>query len=398
MVSRGDVVHYTAETLEGLLSVAGVTPPKPVNYDAKLATVTYLTQDRGVLLEATGLVAWPFGLGRGDPRPPVLALLHGTQGFTDGCSVDAQEGVGVLAAYFASLGYVLVAPDYLGLKARGPPTGFPHPYLVGQPTAISVLDMVRAVGGWDKAAYDNVEPLNTVVLVGGSQGGHAVLWVDRLAPYYAPEIRLVGGVATVPPADLLGQSVRALTQVVDATANVIAVLAASSAWYGLEDRRLEVLRPPYDTSVAEALAASCDPGDAFPSSAALADVFQPLLLDAAAAGALAAQQPWGCLFAENGLTTTSLARLGPGDASYGILFITGEADRLVNTPIERDAFQALCAAGMPLRYLECAGASHTRATSWALPEVLGFVEERVLGQVFSPSCQVTPPVRCQGTP
>lgn len=44
----------------------------------------------------------------------------------------------------ASSGYVVVAPNYISLRAFGDPTGFLHPYLVGQPTAIASLDAVRA--------------------------------------------------------------------------------------------------------------------------------------------------------------------------------------------------------------------------------------------------------------
>ena len=85
------------------------------------------------------------------------------------------------------------------------------------------------------AQYDNVQADNRVVFVGGSQGGHAALWVDLLAPYYAPELNLLGGVATVPPADLYGQSARALTSVVDATAGAGTDLAVPVAVPALQE-------------------------------------------------------------------------------------------------------------------------------------------------------------------
>jgi hypothetical protein len=53
---------------------------------------------------------------------------------------------------------------------------------------------------------------------------------------------------------------------------------------------------------------------------------------------------------------------------------------------------------VPLQYLECAGAGHTDATSWALPEILTFLQARLAGEAFAPSCQVTAPVTCEGTP
>ncbi|MBI5497241.1 MAG: hypothetical protein HY904_19665 [Deltaproteobacteria bacterium] len=397
VVARGEVVHHTADFLEGMILAAGVDPPRTPIYDAKVATVTYRTQDRGVLMDATGLLAWPYGLERGR-RPDILLLLHGTQGFTDGCSLDQNADTKALAGYFASLGYAVMAPDYLGLKANPPPTGFPHPYLVGQATAIASLDMVRVAAHMGGPEYDDVLPLPRVVLLGGSQGGHAGLWVDRLAPYYAPELELLGGAVTVPPADLVGEVERALREVVDATGNTMAVLGTASSWYGLQSRLGEVFRTPYDVDVPAALVASCDPGDAIPAGAGLTTVFQPLLLDAATAGTVAQVEPWGCLFRENGLTTTSVVRRNPAAASYGLLFIFGEADSLVHTPIERVAYTALCQAGVPAQYLECAGASHTRATLWALPEIADFLDARVAGQALVPACAVSAPVHCQGTP
>ena len=53
---------------------------------------------------------------------------------------------------------------------------------------------------------------------------------------------------------------------------------------------------------------------------------------------------------------------------------------------------------MPMRYLECAGASHTKATTWALPEILTFLGDRVAGKPFEKACSAGAPVTCAGTP
>ena len=398
ITARGDITHFTSDYLAGLAITAGMTLPQEPYYDAKAMTLTYKTQDRGVLVDASAMVAWPYGLPRDAPPAKVLLLLHGTQGFTDGCSLGHTEGAVLLVSYFASLGFVTVAPDYLGLKHSGT-TGFPHPYLVGQATAIASLDAIRAAAHMDPADRDGVLMAPEVVFMGGSQGGHAALWVDRLAPYYAPELELLGGVATVPPADLLGEGKRALTSVVDATANLMAVLATSSPWYGAGNRLGEVFKAPWDTNIPNALAASCDPGNDIPSAPMnLSDVFQPLLLDAAANDTLASLMPFGCQLAENGLTTTSIARINTDASSYGILYIVGESDNLVHTPIERVAYSSLCQAGTPLQFMECAGASHTRTTVWSLPEIVAFVQARAQRQPFTADCTVHPPARCMATP
>ncbi|MFZ9888447.1 MAG: lipase family protein [Myxococcota bacterium] len=396
VVDHTEVSSRTASLLEGLAETAGlVVPARPV-FDASSTMMRYQTQDRGVLVDATALVAWPTGLYDDERDVPFLLFLHGTQGFTDGCSVDATEGAPVLAQYFASLGFFVVAPDYLGLKAFGEPTGFLHPYLVGQATAIASLDAVRAAARLGEDVLGNLRPSPEVVYFGGSQGGHAALWVDRLQPYYARELRLLGGVATVPPADLLGEATRALREQVDATGNVVAMLGASAPWYSMELN--EALLSPWNEDVPLALAAGCDPGDAISGEVSLEDLFTENLLQAAAADALRDQDPFGCLFAENGLTTTSVPRSHDDDDAYGILFVLGELDSLVHTPLEEEAFVSLCEEGMPLRGLECAGAKHVPATVWSLPEIVDFLLARRAGESFTKDCTRPSPQRCVGTP
>jgi len=326
-------------------------------------------------------------------------VLHGTSGFTDGCGPSAETDTAALAAALASIGYIVVAPDYIGLKNDPPPTGFLHPYLVGQATAIASLDAARAVLRLPEEIREGgARPSARLAVVGGSQGGHAALWVDRLAPYYAREIEVVGIATTVPPADMLGEGTLALTTKRESTDNMVAFYGASAGWYGAEGKLAEVLLPPLDQEVPAALGAGCDPGDLLAGKDMLSAIFQPAVLDAAASGALGELAPWGCMAAENGLTTTSVSRIQKDAASYGILFVTGEADTLVDTPTERVAFEALCDAGMPMRYLECAGASHTKATTWALPEILTFLGDRVAGKPFEKACSTSAPVPCAGTP
>lgn len=385
---------YKAAVLGSLVEgLAGTAVPKPAR-DVAAYRIRYTTQDRGKLIEATAAVVMP-AEPTGGPLD-MVAVLHGTAGFTDGCGPSQDSEAVLLLAYVASLGYIAVGPDYLGLRGDDQKTGFPHPYLAGQPTAIASLDALRAAGRL--AETQQLCPSARAAIIGGSQGGHAALWVDRLAPYYAPEIDLRGITATVPPADLLGQAYRALQEPVSASANTAAMLAVTSAWYGHGDKLAQAFVPPRDTELPKALAESCDPEDAVSGLTQLEEVFQPALLDAAKNSTLAEQQPFGCIMAENGLTTTSVARINPASPSYGVLFVLGENDTLVHTPIERAAYETLCKQGLPLNFLECAGASHTRATTWALPEILTFTAARLAGESFTPSCAVTPPTTCAGTP
>jgi len=136
-----------------------------------------------------------------------------------------------------------------------------------------------------------------------------------------------------------------------------------------------------------------------PDVTSTSEIFQDTLIEAATEGHLTDLSPWGCIFAENGLTTTSVSRLTADTPSYGILFVLGEADTLVDPAIEQAAFDTLCSQGMPLQYLECTGANHTETTFWALPEILDFIEARVRGDAIDADelCTRTAAQRCSGT-
>ncbi|MBV1856999.1 MAG: hypothetical protein KUG77_01215, partial [Nannocystaceae bacterium] len=374
---------FTADFLNFASVAAGITLPRPAEFDVGIEQFIYTTQDRGQLLEATSLLAYPEGLDTKEPAPVIL-MLHGTVGFADLCSPSLVDEVRLLAAIFATYGYIVVAPDFLGLKGLGEPTGFKHPYLVGEATAIASLDALRALRKLPEDRRGGLCPATDFAYFGASQGGHAALWVDRLAPYYARELTALGGVAAVPPADVLGQMQRALQTEVSATGNTIAYFGSTADWYGHEAGLSDVFVSPLDVEVPAALEVSCDPEDelGLGSDAILADLFVQPLLDAANADTLVDYDWMGCIAQEATLADTSIPRIESALQSYGILNVFGEDDGLVNTPIERVAYEELCESGMPYDYLECAGAGHSEAVLWSLPEAVAFIEDRVNGVPF----------------
>jgi len=385
--------HFTATAAAVVLAIGAVKSSDLVDVD--IEQIAYRTQDRGNALEATTLVAYPSDLESRTNLDMVL-VLHGTAGFNDACAPSSGSDTRPLVAALASLGYVAVAPDYIGLRGLGDKTGFLHPYLVGEATAIASLDALRAAQRLLANKNGNACAKSRFATIGGSQGGHAALWVDRLAPYYAKELEHAGLVATVPPADMVGEGVRALRTKVPASGNMAAFYGAASDWYGVRAKLSEVFVPPLDVDIPKELGASCSPNL---RDAELASVFAKPLLDAAAGDTMPALSPWGCMLVENGLTTTSVPRIAPSSASYGILFVLGENDTLVDTATERVAFDKLCAQGMKMQYLECAGASHTQATTWALSEIIDFVRERFAGKAMDAAtvCKRSAASRCRGT-
>jgi acetyl esterase/lipase len=394
--STSELPRYTARTLQAIAESQGVLLPEPLTYDPSLVAITYTTQDRGALVEATALVAFPRNLPADAPPADVVLLPHGSSGYADGCGPTHDLGGQILAAVVASLGWVVVSPDYLGLRGDGTPSTFPHPYLVGQATAIASLDAARAVLRMDPAQRGHRCTSDRVLILGGSQGGHAALWAERLAPYYARELTIVGTVATVPPADALGEVTRALTMLVPASRSSSTFFGLASHWYGLGDRLNEIFVAPYDSEITAMLGMGCRPGGPV-DPAALDELFVAPLLDAASTDMLSDYSNFGCMVQENGIPSTSIPRIAPSDPSYATLVVLGTDDDLVTTPIERNAVEGLCAGGMPIEYLECEGAGHLETTLWSLPEIIDFARARFAGETPTDLCTIGAPVRCLGT-
>lgn len=391
--------RFSAAGLTSLAESQGIILPEMPRYEPALASITYVTQNRGTLVEATALVAWPRTLPVDAADPDLVLYLHGSSGYADGCGATRDIGSQILAAVLASLGWIVVAPDYFGLRGDGQPSGFAHPYLVGQAMAIASLDAARAAIGMDPGMRAGLCTSGRILVLGGSQGGHAALWVDRLAPYYARELDLAGTVATVPPANVLGQVQRSLTEVVPATRSSIVFFGLAPVWYGAGDRLSEIFVDPLDSTVTSQLMTGCEPGGPIRPNT-LEEIFVPAILDAARRGELGTYSDFGCMLRENGVTTTSIARIGPSDPSYAILFILAGADPLVDPTIERRSAEALCAAGAPIQFIECEGAQHLQGTAWSLPEIVEFGRARLAGQVppAGSLCNIGAAVRCRGTP
>jgi pimeloyl-ACP methyl ester carboxylesterase len=82
-------------------------------------------------------------------------------------------------------GFAVVATDYQGLGTAGG-----HPLLNNRVAAYGILDAVRAA----RAADPSIA--NRVVIVGQSQGGAGAFAAAAYAPSYAPDVHVLGTVAT----------------------------------------------------------------------------------------------------------------------------------------------------------------------------------------------------------
>ena len=399
--------HFTAMTLDVMMAAFGASEFfSPAPYGVRIHHLRYGTQDRGQPVEATGLVSVPWNDGGKRERFPVVLFLHGTTGFMGQCapSYDLDDGLIFPLLLLSSLGYIVVAPDYIGLDADADfaqPPPVKHTYLGLEQTAVGSLDMVRAARALLAAQPDlNADPKDDLVIWGGSQGGHAAFACDLVAPYYAPELKVRANVALVPPTDLLGIGAYALGSVNDATGAFAAALTGFHYWHqgsaGFDT--LLTTTDPWNlaATVPEAMYSGCAAEDQFDGLTEVSQVYQPTVIEKGLAGEWDALEPWGCYLRTNSITWTPITRL----RDTPTLFVVSQNDKLVYAQAERDDFPRLCAQGYRLQYLECADAEHSDGAIWSLPEQTAWVKERLDGKSIAAAdlCVRKDAVRCLGQP
>lgn len=127
---------------------------------------------------------------------PVVAFGHGTLGIDPPCgpslSPSLQNLVHVVRV-LTRLGYAVALPDYQGLGVKGV-----HPYSDARTAGLNMIDAVRAL----RNTFGDVS--GKWAALGDSQGGGASWAADEQARGYAPELDLVGAVASSPAADISG--------------------------------------------------------------------------------------------------------------------------------------------------------------------------------------------------
>ncbi len=175
LLSTSFVKTLSAPTIAAALSSAdsrvqpGSLAPR---YDVASYRVTYLTTDKyGVSTPASGLISVP--VKPAGAVSPVLSYQHATT-FLDANAPSNKVEPYEPPLVLASLGYIVVSPDYVGFGAS---KGQDHPYLVATPTARVVIDMLRAAQAW-RQQY-RVTGNGQLFLVGYSEGGYATMAAHR---------------------------------------------------------------------------------------------------------------------------------------------------------------------------------------------------------------------------
>ncbi|MCB9758893.1 MAG: hypothetical protein H6739_03560 [Alphaproteobacteria bacterium] len=399
-----DNFALTSGGVDALLGLVGVEGLTPVPYGASVYRFRYTTQDRGALQESTGLIALPTGGAAAEPWPVVL-MLHGFAGTFDACAPSGDDLIGpAQPALLASQGFVVIAPDYIGLNGFGEGSTAPHAPLIGEQVAIGSLDAWRAgralLEGEMAEALEG--PLRDDLLIwGASQGGHAAVFTELAAPHYAPEADILAVVASTTAHDLTAVVQDAVTRYTDASGLSALALARMWSWYAPDvglDTLLVNEEPYYFADTLAALLDSdpeeCAFDDLVVEVDAVEEIYAPGFLSAAQAADWDAAAPWGCFIQENSLSMTSIPRA----SQVPVLLIYGEDDTLIVPPLQEPDHAAMCDDGWVSETLQCAGAPHPEATLWSLPEQFAWMRDRLAGVPWDPECAFAEPACCAGTP
>jgi pimeloyl-ACP methyl ester carboxylesterase len=172
-VGPGQLKSATLLQTVPLADLAAVLDSAPTlghraRYPVTTWRLTYVTRDgEGREVTASALAAVP--VKPAGQRSPVMSWQHGTL-FEDRRVPSNNQPLEEPAALMASLGYIVVAADYVGYGAS---RNVPHPYLMSAPTASAVVDLLTAAAQWRQASgvLDNGQ----LFMAGYSEGGYATM-------------------------------------------------------------------------------------------------------------------------------------------------------------------------------------------------------------------------------
>lgn len=306
---------------------------------------------------------------------PVLAWAHGTVGMGDPCAPSrTPKGINDMAGWLEqalSLGWVVVATDYVGLGTPGPEL-----YLVAQAEVNDVVHSVQAVRAWDVARAGD-----RYAVYGHSQGGHSALWAGHLAEDIDPSLDLVG-VAAAAPAAMLPE--------------VVSVQWDTAAGWAIGPEALVAWRAT-DPSL---------PLDGVVTTAGRNN-FERLAdecITLAALEGLARNDLGQSFFAVDPVTAPGWSSViedqtpPPMPADMPVFIAQGTADEVVLAWPNALLQDEWCAAGSTLSMLWMGNVGHVPAAINAGPSAIAWIADRFADRPAMRTCDVPPPVAPRPAP
>jgi len=354
-----------------------VQPAQPeIDAASSARRILYVSSDarwRSGLLPVSGTLYLPAGTPPAGGWP-LVAWAHGTLGVADVCAPSWAMHKPRDATYinrWLKAGFAVVATDYQGLGGPGP-----HPYLVWEAEGRSVLDAVRAA-----LASRPGQIANAVIVTGQSQGSGAALGTANIARDYAPDVNLLGAVAT-----------GVVTAFPDSPYKAPAGASAGGGAphytiLGMVGGGLRDDAPAVDQLVSERGRPLLDEARraCSPEVSALA---RKLSVDMQGAFAV----PLDTLAAYR-LPVTEMKSVR---MAMPLLLGTGLADRVIPPQYQFGAVAALCAAGNAVTWKQYGGIGHNGSVNAAFDDALAFARARLAGQAVPGNCSAASPPGAPG--
>ena len=379
-----DDLTLSKEAIGTLLANFDLPLPPPTN-GIQTYYIEYQSQDKGNVTNGTGMIVFP----EGKSEAPVIVWLHPTMGFNDACAPTAMGVIGAAyPALFASLGFIVVAPDYLGMRGWTGQSEQLHTYIGAEPTAILSIDALRALPKLIERYQKNItfDPTN-IILWGASEGGYAALVTDRYLPHYAPEFVSLATVSTTPVTDIFALAKRAVSEISPTSAGVVGVNVTLNQWYEADADLSTMLQPEF-LNVEEVLYNSCNEYGNIVDVQSVNELFTNTFIS----GILAndgSTYPWDCFAMDNELKTKL-----PHIRTAPTLIITAEEDNLAWAPPVHDDIPILCEQGYQIEHLQCAGADHVGGTLDSLGYQFQWIQERLNNVPLTHDCAINEPSLC----
>ena len=203
LVSNELAFTYTTASINSIIDLAAGQDPainalkQYVKSDVKVYKIVYKTSLGGKEINASGLVCVP--VDKGDY--PVLSFQNGTNTLNSMAPSEfPMNNAYVLVEILASMGFVVIMPDYPGF---GESVIIPHPYLVSEPTVTTIVDMFYAAEEFDQTDLPDITINNNYYLIGYSQGGWATLALHKaLEQIFSNDFNLKGSACGAGPYDI----------------------------------------------------------------------------------------------------------------------------------------------------------------------------------------------------
>jgi pimeloyl-ACP methyl ester carboxylesterase len=155
------------------LSPAAAIIANEIKNDVTVEKVTYKTTFRGKNIQASGLVCLPKEPG----NYPILSFQNGTNTeHSKAPTENYDEDFFPIIESVASLGFIVVIPDYIGFGAS---SSYPHPYLDTKSSTQSILDLLRATNEYTSDNKILAKATKDLFIFGYSQGGWATMQLQK---------------------------------------------------------------------------------------------------------------------------------------------------------------------------------------------------------------------------